>query len=114
MTDMSTSLSALSVMLPRVSGELSTFCKMAPRLNNIPTKLMFMRHNSISHYTFEKSKGKEMVVDIQGSGYTYTDPQLHSLDKSYGRADRGQVGFDKFFSTHKCNAICMSLGLKEH
>jgi elongation factor 2 kinase len=54
------------------------------------------------------------VVDIQGSGLVFTDPQLHSIDKLYGRADRGTVGFDKFFATHKCNAICKTLGLKEY
>ena len=52
-----------------------------------------------------------MVVDIQGSGYTYTDPQLHSIEREFGRADRGTVGFDKFFATHKCNHICRELGL---
>lgn len=53
------------------------------------------------------------MVDIQGSDYIYTDPQLHSVDKSYGRADRGEVGIEKFFATHKCNDVCRHLGLKE-
>ena len=58
-----------------------------------------------------------MVVDIQGSGNLntcmYTDPQLHSVEKDFGRADRGSSGFDKFFSSHKCNFICRELGLAE-
>ena len=61
------------------------------------------------------------MVDIQGSQHvsnkgniyiSYTDPQLHSVEKCFGRADRGKIGFDKFFSTHKCNFICKELGLK--
>jgi len=54
-----------------------------------------------------------MVVDIQGSGCVYTDPQLHSTEKKFGRADRGTTGFDKFFQTHKCNFICLELGLAQ-
>lgn len=66
-----------------------------------------------SHYTYERSKQKEMVVDIQGCGSTYTDPQLHSVQKLYGRADRGTVGFGKFFATHTCNGICHMLDLPD-
>lgn len=53
-----------------------------------------------------------MVVDIQGSGYMYTDPQLHSHKKEFGKADRGVSGFQDFFKTHQCNAICQQIGLK--
>ena len=66
-----------------------------------------------SHFSFEHSKQKEMVVDIQGSGFTYTDPQLHSREKEYGRADRGSSGFLDFFKTHKCSDICRELCLKQ-
>ena len=52
-----------------------------------------------------------MVVDIQGSEYTYTDPQLHSKNKEYGRADRGDSGFKDFFKTHRCNLMCQRLCL---
>ena len=52
------------------------------------------------------------MVDIQGSGHSYTDPQLHSKPKEFGRADRGTVGFKDFFKTHKCNFICRGLELK--
>ena len=67
---------------------------------------------TFSHFSYEQSKEMEMVVDIQGSGYTYTDPQLHSKQKQYGRADRGMSGFKDFFHTHKCNWICRAIGLK--
>ncbi|KAL7549164.1 hypothetical protein ACHAWF_012437, partial [Thalassiosira exigua] len=43
---------------------------------------------AFSHFTYEKSQHQEMVVDIQGSGYVYTDPQIHSAKKEFGRADR--------------------------
>jgi hypothetical protein len=69
---------------------------------------------AFSHFSFEKSRRQEIVVDIQGSGCTYTDPQLHSVDEAYGRADRGEHGFARFFKTHKCNFLCKELGLPEH
>jgi len=64
-----------------------------------------------SHFTFEESGKCEIVVDIQGSKYCYTDPQLHSNDVLYGRADRGKRGVADFFTTHKCNDYCNALGL---
>lgn len=67
---------------------------------------------AFSHFTYEKTDGNEMVVDLQGSGFKYTDPQLHSLSLRYGRADRGQTGFEDFFRTHECNACCKTLGLR--
>ena len=70
---------------------------------------------AFSHFTFEETSGKEMVVDIQGSStkssYRYTDPQLHSRDCQYGRADRGTKGFTDFFASHTCNGICRALKL---
>jgi len=70
-----------------------------------------------SHFSYEESEQQKMVVDIQGTGTSticmYTDPQLHSVEKEFGRADRGTVGIDKFFSTHKCNFICQELNLPQ-
>lgn len=66
---------------------------------------------AFSHFTFEETGGKEMVVDIQGVGHKYTDPQLHSVEKKYGRADLGERGIDKFFESHVCNVCCKAIGL---
>jgi len=66
---------------------------------------------AFSHFTFEMTGGKEMVVDIQGTPIKYTDPQLHSTTCSYGRADRGVKGFADFFASHECNSCCRALGL---
>ena len=64
-----------------------------------------------SHFSYQKSNKMKMVVDIQGSGYVFTDPQLHSITQEFGRADRGIDGIKKFFSTHQCNFICRHLSL---
>lgn len=43
-----------------------------------------------------------MVVDIQGVGDLYTDPQVHSVKYSFGPGDMGPRGFRQFFRTHRC------------
>lgn len=68
---------------------------------------------AFSHFTFEVSGKTEIVVDVQGVGDIYTDPQLYSIDKRYGPADYGIVGISNFFKNHKCNAVCMALGLQQ-
>jgi len=68
--------------------------------------------HAFSHFTFEASQHQLLICDIQGVGDIYTDPQIHSIDgRGYGKGNMGKRGFRKFFSTHKCNAICKFLKL---
>ena len=91
---------------------------------------------AFSHFTHETSKGKLMVVDLQGvfqikeNGeklYKLTDPAIHKRKKtrkdnrplksgwmSFGRTDRGQSGMNRFFDTHVCTDACRLLGLHEY
>ncbi len=67
---------------------------------------------SFSHFTYEASNHRILVVDIQGVGDCYTDPQIHSMDGvGFGKGNMGVRGFDKFLSTHRCNAVCRYLKL---
>eukprot|EP00928_Gymnodinium_smaydae_P072882 TRINITY_DN5616_c0_g1_i1.p1 TRINITY_DN5616_c0_g1~~TRINITY_DN5616_c0_g1_i1.p1 ORF type:complete len:661 (+),score=80.82 TRINITY_DN5616_c0_g1_i1:87-2069(+) len=66
---------------------------------------------AFSHFTFEHSAGGVIAVDIQGVGRSWTDPQLHSKKKKYGLGDLGTIGMQKFFASHRCNAICKLLKL---
>ncbi|CAD7928540.1 unnamed protein product [Amoebophrya sp. A120] len=64
---------------------------------------------AFSHWTSVHTNGTEMVVDIQGTHEGFTDPQLHSLDGKYGRADRKAQGMKEFFDSHRCGEMCRLL-----
>lgn len=71
---------------------------------------------AFSHFTFQYTNGKMIVVDIQGVKDNYTDPQIHSnIPESappiWGQGDMGETGIYKFFESHRCNALCKFFGL---
>ena len=47
-----------------------------------------------SHFSYVESQRDLLVCDVQGHGqsFRYTDPQVHSTDKRYGKADLGDDG----------------------
>ncbi|KDO19583.1 hypothetical protein SPRG_21492 [Saprolegnia parasitica CBS 223.65] len=67
---------------------------------------------AFSHFTFQQTLGKLLIVDLQGVGSIFTDPQIHALDTTkYGQGNLGMVGIQKFLANHKCNRICNALRL---
>ncbi|UJR38572.1 hypothetical protein I4U23_031238 [Adineta vaga] len=76
---------------------------------------------AFSHWTYERTNGNMMVVDLQGMDigddqtYLLTDPCIHSTDLlRFGKTNLGKPGIKRFFQTHVCNAICHALKLKMH
>lgn len=72
---------------------------------------------AFSHYTWVKSDKRLVVCDIQGvktrTGVLLTDPAIH--DKNvllYGATNLGMRGIQKFFKSHRCNEICIRMGLE--
>ena len=76
---------------------------------------------SFSHFTYNISKGKYMIVDIQGAAvsfddltdryYQLTDPCVHSESRTFGEGDWGERGMTLFFEKHQCNQLCKHLEL---
>jgi elongation factor 2 kinase len=52
-----------------------------------------------------------MVVDVQGVGDLYTDPQVHSQDCRFGNSDLGIRGMALFFASFRRNPVCDFLRL---
>ena len=86
-----------------------------------PTSSDFsMAIEAFAHFSLDQSAGRLMVSDLQGvlkEGYGncrrvhLTDPQILSLDQSFGAADLGPTAMQTFRSLHVCNTLCKRLGL---
>ena len=61
---------------------------------------------ALSHFTFERSGHQLIVVDVQGVGDLYTDPQIHTASgQEYGDGNLGTKGMALFFHSHICNQV---------
>lgn len=82
----------------------------------IPSTLS-LKAQSLVHFSFEKSGGKIMLLDLQGSGYHLFDPEIASRDVAEGdeylfsAGNLSDIAIDWFVDKHKCNVYCEAVGL---
>jgi len=84
---------------------------------DIPNDPSNQAAQAFSHFTFERSRGRFLVSDLQGVGKSMTDPVVHTLDPErfiLSKTNLGVEGFKFFFATHTCNDICRKLGLRSN
>lgn len=89
--------------------------------------------DAFSHWTWQQTKKKCLVCDLQGCKkddrdipksakkkkgiestpyYLFTDPAINSSDKHAGGImDLGDAGIETWFYYHKCNSLCKRMGL---
>mmetsp|Transcript_9 Transcript_9/g.20 ORF Transcript_9/g.20 Transcript_9/m.20 type:complete len:818 (+) Transcript_9:123-2576(+) len=67
--------------------------------------------HAFSHYTYHESGGDLVVIDVQGIGNVFTDPQIHTRDMRLSRGDLGPQGIEAFCRSHKCSSLCRALDL---
>ena len=79
--------------------------------NNGP-KLMYEKAEALTHFSYQESGEKLLLVDLQGSGYTLYDPEIATADelqenevneRYFCAGNLNEVAFTKFFDAHKCN-----------
>ena len=74
--------------------------------------------HAFSHWSFEASHGRLMVVDLQGSrcgnDFTLTDPAIHCPQDLMRFCDTnfGGHGMKLCFDSHNCGPTCEALGLE--
>ncbi|CAJ1947683.1 unnamed protein product [Cylindrotheca closterium] len=76
---------------------------------------------AFSHFSYEHSKGKQLICDLQGvwnadDGFVLTDPVIHYVSSKgrkhiNGATDKGEAGMKKFFQTHVCSSLCKRMSL---
>jgi len=71
---------------------------------------------SFTHFTFAASGGKLMIADLQGvaneDSVLLTDPQVLSLEGSFGPGDLRLHGIGVCLKAHRCGPTCRRLGLE--
>ncbi|XP_046849837.1 LOW QUALITY PROTEIN: myosin heavy chain kinase B-like [Xenia sp. Carnegie-2017] len=74
--------------------------------------ILGQKAESLTHYSFEKSEKKLMVVDIQGNGHKLFDPEIASSDLFdnsqkllFSIGNLVTMAHDNFLYNHKCNEL---------
>ena len=86
-------------------------------------KTFYEKAEALTHFSYEESDGRLLLVDLQGSGYRLYDPEIatpketesksDSKERSFCGGNLNEMAFDNFFNGHNCNIYCKMLSLAE-
>ncbi|KAK6540225.1 hypothetical protein TWF694_009041 [Orbilia ellipsospora] len=102
---------------PFIEGEYVKYNNNAGYVHGDATNKFNKAAQAFSHFTFERSRGRFLVCDLQGVGGLLTDPVVHTSDPDrfiLSPTNFGEEGFKFFFASHKCNNLCQKLELKSN
>ena len=103
---------------PYIQGEYVKYNNNCGYVNEaIPNDRTNRAAQAFSHFTFERSRSRFLVCDLQGVANLLTDPAVHTKNEARFRltdTNLGTEGFKFFFATHECNDICRALQLKSN
>ena len=74
---------------------------------------LFLKAECLVHYSYVSSKGKLMILDIQGLGYTLYDPEISTALLVDGDTEElyfccgncSSIGIQAFIKSHKCKGL---------
>ena len=80
---------------------------------------VFQKSRALAHFSYVDSNKAGMVLDIQGSGFILTDPEVASVKVSTDNKDehyfcggnQNLEAIERFMKEHNCNTYCRLLGL---
>ena len=105
---------------PYLTGKFDKYinnngCIYAPDDDNEEQDEITSKSEAFSHYTFEKTNQKAMVLDIQGVNWMLTDPEVATMDKKEKLFCSGNLNtkaIAEFICRHVCNKYCEMLKLE--
>ncbi|ELP92474.1 elongation factor 2 kinase, putative [Entamoeba invadens IP1] len=103
---------------PLLSGE---FLKFNSNNGDVWIDTFHASLHAFSHWTWVVSNHQLLVADLQGvfqdKWFYLTDPAvLSSTDDEfkYSPTNLGEEGIQRFFKTHRCNQVCIGLGISKN
>ncbi len=93
------------------------YCFKIPNESHL--KPIYEKAQTLIHWSYELTKGKMMITDVQGAGYQLYDPEI-ATDKTHDDQEllfcAGNLSFaamGSFKQNHTCNSWCKLLKLCE-
>ena len=88
------------------------------------TTIVVQKVEALAYFSYQVSKGKFLLGDIQGIGYQLCDHEIASADLESNGGDGNKLNFcignlsrnaiELFLEQHHCNIYCKELKLEEH